>query len=140
MKLRSGKIIGKKELPEVLQKELRQELNDNIREFKELLVDNQDFAKKLIKFIVFVGIENRYEMSDMIRNNINSLDITMPLLGVSGSLLTLVNGYGGVFLRGNIKYQDFIDSGMCTKIQNEILDSFDISLTGNQVIQDDMDI
>eukprot|EP01100_Stratorugosa_tubuloviscum_P012082 TRINITY_DN556_c0_g5_i1.p1 TRINITY_DN556_c0_g5~~TRINITY_DN556_c0_g5_i1.p1 ORF type:complete len:145 (+),score=5.83 TRINITY_DN556_c0_g5_i1:79-513(+) len=122
MKLRSGKVL----LPPLISKKL----NSNLKDLKILLANNKDFAKELVTFIALSpSVENRFEMSDMIRRQfVDVREGLLELIGTSGSLLMLVTCFGFIFKDNNIKYNDFYRNGMHIQIQKDILKAFEIDV------------
>lgn len=129
MKLRSGKIV-KQPLPIILEKKL----NEDLQTLKELLANNEEFAKELIQLISLApGINARIAMSDMIRELVGDRDVELheflsDLLATSGSLLMLVTGYNEVYQENHI-LPIFHDD-----IQARMLGAYDIdaSFIGDQ--------
>ena len=125
MKLRSGKVV-KQPLPSALEKKL----NEDLETLKELLVNNEDFAKELITTIATaLSDTQRIAINHMIRDAFNdntheTQEGVQNLLITSSSLLRLVIGNHSVYSDYNIE-PIFHDA-----IEQCLLDTFDISLIG----------
>lgn len=123
MKLRSGKIIGKKELPVVLQ----QELDDSLLDFKELLVDHIEVAIEVLEMIAAARSFNRvYEIRHIFREA--EIQDENHAIGVTyGSLVALIIGQHNFYSRQNI------DAIYHDEIKERMLAFIDTSLVGDQI-------
>jgi hypothetical protein len=122
MKLRSGKVL----LPYVIEKEL----HTNVKVLKELLANNEEFAKELIKVIAeATHIQTGCTITEMIDATFKDVGINdgrADLLGAAGSLLRLVIGYSYTLYEANNINPEYHDI-----IQQRLLDEFDVSLAGD---------
>jgi hypothetical protein len=106
-------------------------LNSSLEKFKELLTNNEECAKELIKIIAEASnTEAAYRISNIIRNtfsDVEFVDEVNALLSTSGTLLTLILGNSSIYQQHNIRpvFHDII--------QEKILSAFDIDLAGDQI-------
>lgn len=130
MKLRSGKVIGKKELPEVLQKDL-----ENCLEwFEKLLVGHNELAREALVMIANAwGFGDASTIYNILKyNGIQDED---RVLGTTcGALVGLVIG------KENIYVNQKIEPIYHNEIKDVILSFGDSLLVGDQINQNDMDI
>ncbi len=132
MKLRSGKIV-KQPLPTILEKKL----NEDLQTLKELLANNEEFAKELITTITTAPSGGHYiVINQMIREQFKEMEQEeaesfQELLTTANLLLSLIIGNNSVYQEYNIEpiYHD--------NIQAIMEDTFLIGLT-NQL--DNMEI
>lgn len=138
MKLRSGKVL-KQPLPAVL----KEKLDSNLKKFKELLTNNEDFAKELIQLISFSSYfaETRCVIHERIKEVFDDNDIKVQenvdaLLAICGSLLRLITQNDSVYRNYHIQ------SNYHNIIQEKMLEAFDIdvSLTGTIDQNDNIEI
>lgn len=128
MKLRSGKVIGKKQLPTVLQTKL----DNNLNILKELLTGHKEVAIKVLNMIADArSFETVYKVERMIQKTVIP-DENRALGATYGSLVGLIIGDHNVYPEYNIDhiYHD--------EIKDVILLFIDTLLIGDQVNQDDM--
>lgn len=130
MKLRSGKVIGKKELPTVLQTKL----DNNLEIFKELLIDHKEVAREILRMIAEArSFETVYKVERMIQKT--TIQDDNQALGVTyGSLVGLVIGNHNFYPDHNIDhiYHD--------EVKERMLSFLNTDLIGDQVNHDDMGV
>ena len=128
MKLRSGKIIGAKELPVVLQTKL----DNNLKIFKDLLINHKEVAIEALKMIAEArNVETIYKVERILEEA--GIEDEGQALGITyGSLTGLVIGQHHFYSRQNIApiYHD--------EIKERILSFSEIALIGDQINQDEI--
>ena len=100
MKLRSGKILGKKEFPTALQTELDSDLED----FKKLFADYKEVAREVLNMITDADSFNTVYQIKNILQDAEIHDEHRALGGTCGSLVGLVIGDHNFYVNHNIAH------------------------------------